>query len=950
MYSVSEEYKNALLEKVIEDRIKCTVRLCSGTELILSDSEIVSNSVKIVHELCGDYRVGTFNLGYLKIGFFDDEALMRDYSGAEITVTYEIKTGENWETVPMGIFIADGQTVKRRRNTVMLTAYDYGILFDCKLKDSVREAEDTAENLIKLACDHCGVEFSDIYSELPNRTVKVKPSSAQIQTYRDMIGWCATMLCGYGVIDRSGKLRIITSRHEFIGESDITEVDKYLTSGERHSIYATDNRPWISLLSAYSGGKRKIYKSPFTPEDSRNARGVYTLEKNPLLDGKSEEDCDKINTDWLRFIDSFMQRGITAELYGDPALDVGDMLRCSEGDIDQRRSILGMVTKQEWRYRNFHTVICACTQISDGFDEESGNDNETDGADNEKPKPVKVVSQLEKMLECSGSGGGVGIFVNPDKNAERFNDYANSDKPCGSFSHAEGDGTVASGHAAHAEGFGSEATGDFSHSEGAGVAGGNYSHAEGTGMATVHYAHAEGYDSEASGEWSHAENHGKAKGKGSHAENDGTAQGEYSHAEGSSSTAGNYSHAEGFGTSAEAQGDHAEGSGTVASGGASHAEGMSSKAVGFTSHAEGNTTEATGSNAHSEGGFTKATGFASHAEGQSTRASGDYSHAGGENTIASGSHQTAIGKYNEEKEDALFIVGNGSYSGRSNAMWLDGQGNLWIAGSLNSGGTEGGEAEGEDVTYGDGIKIEENVVSVNIGNGLEFEETEGAPDGETRRLVPKIDNETITLNDKGELEASGGIQYGIIIQEKDVEHLLHEYTEVGYIAGNKICYGGASNPVIVQGYRAFPEDTDPPGIYTDMVFSNLFTDSGKFWSEYSFRTVLSSVSGNYMKFDFYYDTNKYSASHYSGNAGSEGVGWLLKWEEIVPPGDEYPYGYIKFIANGCYRRSSSTWSVTGAVTGNIPFASEAEYNAAVGLTYEPVELTLVNESVSEVKI
>ncbi len=63
-----------------------------------------------------------------------------------------------------------------------------------------------------------------------------------------------------------------------------------------------------------------------------------------------------------------------------------------------------------------------------------------------------------------------------------------------------------------------------------------------------------------------------------------------------------------------------------------------------------------------------ASGEHSHAEGYSTEAKAWASHAGGWGTSASAQAQTAIGRWNKEENDALFIVGNGSENNRQNAM------------------------------------------------------------------------------------------------------------------------------------------------------------------------------------------------------------------------------------------------------------------------------------------
>lgn len=110
----------------------------------------------------------------------------------------------------------------------------------------------------------------------------------------------------------------------------------------------------------------------------------------------------------------------------------------------------------------------------------------------------------------------------------------------------------------------------------------------------------------------------------------------------------------------------------------------SNSVVGNYSTAEGLYITASGSNSHAEGRDTIASGNHSHAEGYNTEASGFASHASGEGTKASGRAQTVVGKYNEEKNGPLFIVGNGDYTTRSNAFMVAPTGGI-EAGGLPSG-------------------------------------------------------------------------------------------------------------------------------------------------------------------------------------------------------------------------------------------------------------------------
>ena len=271
----------------------------------------------------------------------------------------------------------------------------------------------------------------------------------------------------------------------------------------------------------------------------------------------------------------------------------------------------------------------------------------------------------------------------------------------GYCAHAEGEGSEASGFLSHAENS-SKATGWAAHSEGSGKALETYTHAEGNqtearymmahaeGYATVAKktaAHSEGIKTESSGHGSHAEGVGNiASGNGAHAEG-----GEYNQSTGAikqkNEASGVGSHAEGLNTIASGDAAHSEGQGTYAISNYAHSEGIGTKATKLCAHAEGHTTLAGDENAawnvglvaHAEGYLTKAFGSYSHAEGQNTLASGENSHAGGLGTIASAENQTAIGMYNKENPNALFIVGNGtSNTDRHNAFEVYKDGSIAI--------------------------------------------------------------------------------------------------------------------------------------------------------------------------------------------------------------------------------------------------------------------------------
>lgn len=86
--------------------------------------------------------------------------------------------------------------------------------------------------------------------------------------------------------------------------------------------------------------------------------------------------------------------------------------------------------------------------------------------------------------------------------------------------------------------------------------------------------------------------------------------------------------------------------------------------------------------------LTQANGYASFAAGNRTQVTGGSSAAFGGGTRATGNYQLVMGKWNSPDSSKLFIIGNGTDdNNRSNALTVDGSGNVVAAGDASIGGT-----------------------------------------------------------------------------------------------------------------------------------------------------------------------------------------------------------------------------------------------------------------------
>lgn len=911
MYSVSSGYLDALKQKTYCDSVSGTVSLADGTEIEISDENIVKNSLKIKKELCGsEYRIGTFNLSVLSVTFFDSSAEIRDYTGAEAELFYTLECGGANERIPLGKYCVDGSAVKRRKNIVTLTAYDRGVFFDRVPSYGITQMTDTPYNVILAVCSQCGVNFAtdeNTLSKMPNSDTEISPKSPQLQSCRDIVMWCAQLLCGYAVINRDGQLEIIPAKYG-VSESDpqnITE-NRRITEKERKSIYVTDTRAYIKYLSAYSGKEVRNYVSDYAADDEQASPAAYSMRSNPLLASKSVQECDEINNAWLSYIDGFKQRGVSAEIYGDPAIDIGDTIRFSGGDIDQRRSIVGLVTSYEWKYRSGGSITCTAAQCVDKLPAASSGGTGVSAG---------IKSQTEKRIDSVlGAGESLG------NGNERFNDYSENNIRSGAFNHV-------GGHANEIQGGSSNYLGGQRN-----VLVGNSNFCTGfdnrtAGQANIACGISNTLDSAencivAGRENTMASHDSIAVGIGLTANSTQAVFGKFNEYDTGSVFGSNYALIVGGGYSGSPlniltldwEGNLSISGKLTSSGGASGPGGGKEykSGAGITISADDVImVNAAAKNAF--GGITLGKGLALNEISSVT----DVDTGRGITINAdSGKVEADIGRglcFAEETEKLEAAVGNG--------LGFDDDGTITLSSATDS--SIGG------IILGDGLELDEKTGKVNVTGGEKF-------------VVEKA----------------------VILSEDQAEYIFHEYNEISYVSGQRAVYGTLQKKIIVQGYPAVSDqitvNTSAP------TMDELFPETKPYWTTAFSLNVGNSSTGAVTPYLVEMHIKTISSggvySAYARYSADGGATWnepsstsfyshpyiYLRWTSVNSPTAKFPNGYAMGQVFYFGKASSGRWynsSANGLSSIILPFSSMAEYDAAAVLKYEPV----IKYSVSETK-
>jgi hypothetical protein len=191
------------------------------------------------------------------------------------------------------------------------------------------------------------------------------------------------------------------------------------------------------------------------------------------------------------------------------------------------------------------------------------------------------------------------------------------------------------------------------------------------------------------------------------------------------------------------------------------------------------------------------------------------------------------------------------------------------------------------------------------------------------------------------------VDKAIILTQEDAQTLVHNYVQTGYIAGQQIGYNSAPDDIIVQGYAVQHYQT-ATARYQSVSLNNVFYGASGDYSDgviHDTVNIWAFVSVSTQNYGYLSIDNDVGWGYYSSSSAlvlndyRRFVGLNMYWTSIEPPSDGYPFGYALVNLHGVYKDQGGDMSTHGGYNNlRLPFASAAEYNAAVGLTNTPLEL------------
>lgn len=416
MYNVSDTYRELIKAPVRYTGISGAARLRDGTIIHLTDDNIAAGSLSITQKMNGrgDFRPGGVYSGELSCSLKGFAGKTGDLDGAAIRLAFilyhdsDMQSAKS-ETVPLGRFYVDGSSIKRRNDTVTLSAFDGMALFDVE----ATERSGTLYELVCGACSAAGVSLGMTQAEfeaLPNAVQTAKINTARIQTERDLLMYVGMMTASFARISRSNELEFVPLTCERNDGGVIVPV-REIAGNIRFNTDFSDDTTCIAKLFTRRNGAA-VYSTSEISAGGSEKLAAMELNENPLLAELSDDVVAGVLNNELLQMYKCLNRVFDSSFTGDPALEIGDYVRLRGGAIDTDRGYAtGMITSQIWRYRGQHTIKCSMPSSLSAVEESVATaysaETSTESRQRTQPKPQteKQIDELRKQLSQSGGDG-----------------------------------------------------------------------------------------------------------------------------------------------------------------------------------------------------------------------------------------------------------------------------------------------------------------------------------------------------------------------------------------------------------------------------------------------------------------------------------------------------------------------------------------------------------------
>lgn len=344
MYPVSEDYLDKIESGSVKSYWRGEIRATNGVVYSFSEDDIVQGSGKITKELCSgdDLDIGTTCAAGLDLSLYLNADRYELYGG-QITLYYSLQTDSGWEEIPIGVFYIT-EPPERAMGILTIHAYDAMVKFNADFGTTLIG---NPYYLLNYACNACGVDLGSSQGDIanmPNGTVDTYTyEEAEINTYKDLIGYVASYLCGYAYIGVDGRLYIAQYGMEAV---------RTISQDWRYEYKPVDYETYYTALTAYF----MVTKENEYFTTGENGGLTYELGANPLIQFEMDETRHSVLNNILTALAAVRYTPFTAKVPCDPSLTVGDVLNFTGNHAVDGK--LSAITKQVITIKGSMDLVC----------------------------------------------------------------------------------------------------------------------------------------------------------------------------------------------------------------------------------------------------------------------------------------------------------------------------------------------------------------------------------------------------------------------------------------------------------------------------------------------------------------------------------------------------------------------------------------------------------------
>nr|DAD76999.1 MAG TPA: Minor structural protein [Siphoviridae sp. ctquf9] len=344
LYPVSEAFLTAIQSN--SRRCRWSGRITTAIEIIdFEEKDIIKGSGYISSQCCGSTEIELGSVYSTEMGitlFLDVDRYTLEGASIELHYHLLLPNGD-YESVPMGIF--EVSEANRTIKCLEIKAYDYMIHFEKSFNGT--STTGTAYELIDLCCRACGVEMAQTQEDFEAMSngmeILANYSENDIETYRDVLYYTGQVLGGFFVINRLGKLEL-----RKFGNDPVMEI----TWNQRFQSSFSD---FITKYTAISSTNMRTQTAEYYALEQDDGL-TLNLGVNPMLQFGLEETRKRMCENILEDISVISYVPFDSDTIGNPALDLGDVLRFSGGHADDTQ--ITCITVSQCRIGGKHTLKC----------------------------------------------------------------------------------------------------------------------------------------------------------------------------------------------------------------------------------------------------------------------------------------------------------------------------------------------------------------------------------------------------------------------------------------------------------------------------------------------------------------------------------------------------------------------------------------------------------------